>query len=89
MQLYFHPDNHPINKSREYLRMFDNKYIADKLLILSKLLEVNGEDSSRILTYKKGADLVRGLNEPVKDFLEQNKQETLFILFQKVFDRFI
>ncbi|MEM0995675.1 MAG: PHP domain-containing protein [Bacteroidota bacterium] len=44
--------------------MFDNKYIADKLQTLGKLLEVNGAEESRIQEFKSGSQIVRRL-EPL------------------------
>lgn len=58
--------------------MFDNKYIADRLLTLGKLLEVNGADGMRVDAYLHSANVVRGLAQPVRELLDLGTFESEF-----------
>lgn len=60
--------------------MFDNKYIADNLLTLSKLHEVNGGEADRIAAYREGAELIRGFSEPIGDLLQANERPEILSL---------
>lgn len=56
--------------------MFDNKYIADRLLTLGKLLEVNGADEMRVDAFLRSSAVVRGLDQPVHEILDAGTLES-------------
>jgi DNA polymerase (family 10) len=56
--------------------MFDNKYIADRLLTLGKLLQVNGAEDNRVEAFFHAANVVRGLDQPVRELLNAGTLES-------------
>lgn len=56
---------------------YDNLYIAAKLKLIGKLLEIQGENPFKTRAYSKGADVLKKLPEDLDKIISQSRLHTL------------
>jgi DNA polymerase (family 10) len=56
------------------LRIFDNKAIANVFYETADLMEVNGDDSFRIRSYRRAAEALEALSEQVSELVKDRKR---------------
>jgi DNA polymerase (family 10) len=57
-----------------YLKSVDNKAIANILYETADLLEIDGQDSFRIRSYRNAAQAIENLSQPIKELIGDPKQ---------------
>ncbi|HET8667790.1 MAG TPA: helix-hairpin-helix domain-containing protein, partial [Terriglobales bacterium] len=59
------------------VRQLDNKAIANILYETADLMEINGDDSFRVRSYRRGAEAVEGLQQQAADLLAESEKKLL------------